>query len=360
MDGTATWAYRDRFADAFARTYFRRFADGVVSSIGVGTYLGDATDAADDRYRAALVEALETGINVLDTAVNYRYGRSERVVGEALAGADVDTDAVLVATKGGFVAFDGERPPDPAAYVADRYGDLGDLQLVRGNCIDPPFLARQLDRSRERLGVDPGLYYLHNPETQLESRSREAVYDAIEDAFAFLERRVAAGDVGGYGVATWDCFRVPRDHPRYLSLAEVIRRARAASDRAGTEGTGFRAIQLPFSVEMADAFTVEAHEGPGPDGPRSALSFAHDAGLAVFASAPLLQGDLAEAGAIPDAVAERLAGDTPAQRAINFARSAPGVTAALVGTGSPDHVAENVAAGTFPPLGAAAFDATFE
>ncbi|MFB6192258.1 MAG: aldo/keto reductase [Haloarculaceae archaeon] len=358
MDGPATWAYRDRFADAFARTYFRRFCDGVVSSVGVGTYLGDATDEADDAYRAAIVEALESGVNVVDTAVNYRHGRSERAVGEALAGADVDPAAVLVATKGGFVAFDGERPADPAAYVADRYGDLGDLHLVRGNCIDPPFLARQLDRSRERLGVDPGLYYLHNPETQLDARSREEVYDAIEDAFAFLERRVAAGEIGAYGVATWECFRVPRDHPRYLSLAEVARRARAASDRAGTEATGFRAVQLPFSVRMADAFTVEAHEGP--DGPRSALAFAHDAGLAVFASAPLLQGDLAEPGAIPDAVAARLSGDTPAQRAINFARSAPGVTAALVGTGSPEHVAENVAAGTFPPLGAAAFDATFE
>jgi aryl-alcohol dehydrogenase-like predicted oxidoreductase len=356
MDGPATWAYRDRFTDAFARTYFRRFGDGVVSSIGVGTYLGDASDAADDRYRAALVEALESGVNVVDTAVNYRHGRSERVVGEALARADVDPAAALVATKGGFVAFDGERPTDPAGYVADRYGDLGELHLVDGNCIDPAFIERQLDRSRGTLGVDLGLYYLHNPETQLAERSRAAVYDAIEDAFTLLERRVAADDIGGYGVATWDCFRVPRDHPRYLSLAEVVRRA--ASDRAGTEATGFRAIHLPFNVRMADAFTVEAHEGPG--GLRSALALAHDAGLAVFASAPLLQGDLATEGAIPEAVADRLAGDGPAQRAINFARSAPGVTAALVGTGSPEHVAENVAAGTFPPLGAAAFDATFE
>ena len=45
----ATWAYRDRFHESFGRTYFRRFSDGLVSSIGLGTYLGDATDAAEIR-----------------------------------------------------------------------------------------------------------------------------------------------------------------------------------------------------------------------------------------------------------------------------------------------------------------------
>ena len=65
-------------------------------------------------------------------------------------------------------------------------------------------------------------------------------------------------------------------------------------------------------------------------------------------------------GSIPAAVDAELNGETPAQRAINFARSAPGVTVALVGTSSPAHVAENVASGTFEPLGARAFDAVFE
>ena len=37
MERDATWADRDRFDGAFARTYFRRFGPGVVSSIGVGT-----------------------------------------------------------------------------------------------------------------------------------------------------------------------------------------------------------------------------------------------------------------------------------------------------------------------------------
>ncbi|WP_254823474.1 aldo/keto reductase [Haloglomus halophilum] len=358
----ASWAYRDGVDEEFARTYFRRFGPGVVSSVGVGTYLGDPTDEQDERYETAVRQAVESGVSVVDTAVNYRAQRSERAVGRAIEAADVDREALLVATKGGFVPFDGAQPDDPAAYVREEWFEPDHAspgEMVRGNCLSPRFLSRSLDLSLENLGLDTvDLYYVHNPETQLAERDRETVYDLLEDAFVRLEERREAGDLRYYGVATWECFRVPQDHPNYLSLPEVVRRARAASDRADTNATGFRAVQLPFNVHMADAFTRAAHDGP--EGPQSALAFAHEAGLDVFASAPLKQGALAREGAIPDDVAAKLAGETPAQRAINFARSAPGVTAALVGTGSPEHVAENVGAGRYEPLGADAFDATFE
>jgi aryl-alcohol dehydrogenase-like predicted oxidoreductase len=351
----ATWDYRNRFHESFARTYFRRFGDGLVSSLGIGTYLGDPTDARDEQYHESTVAALESGVNVVDTAINYRCQRSERVVGRALDAADVDREAVLVATKGGFVPFDGVRPSDPGAYVHEAYPDYADA-FVRGNCIAPGYIDDQLDRSLANLGVDTiDLYYVHNPETQLEERDRETVYDELEATFTRLEERVAAGDIRHYGVATWEAFRVPSDHPSYLSLPEVVRRARAASDAAGTTSTGFRAVQLPFNVRMADAFTVESHPA---DGPQSALWFAHEAGLDVFTSVPLMQGDLTDG--LPESVAARLDGETSAQRALNFARSAPGVTCSLVGMGSPEHVAENVAAGEHQPLGAEAFDAVFE
>jgi aryl-alcohol dehydrogenase-like predicted oxidoreductase len=165
---------------------------------------------------------------------------------------------------------------------------------------------------------------------------------------------VARSVRGGYGVATWEAFRVPPEDDAYLSLSEVISRARAAASAAGNDTTGLRAIQLPFNVRMADAFTVEAHDG------ESALAFAHGAGLDVFTSASLAQGALASPGSIPSDVAAELPGDTSAQRALNFARSAPGVTAALVGTRRSDHVAEALAAGTFDAMGAETFDSVFE
>jgi len=357
---SATWAYRDDHED-FARTYFRRFGDAVVSSIGIGTYLGDATDEQDDRYREAIDDALRSGVNVIDTAINYRHQRSERVVGDAVRESPVDREAVLVATKGGFLPFDGERPDDPAAWIHSEYIDTGIVDrsdLVRGqHCIAPAFIDDQLDRSLDNLGLDTiDLYYVHNPETQLESNSRSKVYDQLEATFERLEGRRSDGDLRHYGVATWEALRVPESHDSYLSLPEIVRRARAAADAAGNDTTGFRGIQLPFNVSMADAFTVAAHEGA--DGVQSALWFAHEAELSVFTSASLMQGQLT--AGLPDEVAAKLDGETSAQRAINFARSAPGVTSSLVGMGSPEHVVENVAAGRYEPLGASAFDAVFE
>lgn len=357
----ATWAFRDRHADEFARAYFRRFGDSVVSSIGIGTYLGAPTDEGDDHYQDAITQALSGGCNVVDTAINYRHQRSERVVGSALSDVAIDREEVLVATKGGFIPFDGDRPDDPGQHVREEYVDTGIVSsddLVRGmHCMTPDFLDDQLDRSLANLGLDTvDLYYVHNPETQLSVRSREAVYDGLEAAFTRLEQRAAAGDLRHYGVATWHAFRVPATDDQYLSLPEIVRRARSAAREVGNETTHFRAIQLPFNVHAAEAFTVAAHDGP--DGPQSALSFAHEAGLNVFTSASIAQGQLASG--MPEAVAERLTGETAVQRAINFARSGPGVTAALVGMGSPEHVSENLGAGRSPPMGADAFDATFE
>jgi aryl-alcohol dehydrogenase-like predicted oxidoreductase len=214
-----------------------------------------------------------------------------------------------------------------------------------------------LDRSLSNLDVDAiDLYYVHNPETQLYDYDRETVYDRLEAAFELLERRRAAGDVRGYGVATWQAFRVLEDHELYLSLPEVVSRARAAAEAVGNEQVGLHAIQLPFNVVMADAFTVKSH--PTDEGPKSALAYAHEVGLRVLTSASIAQGDLARE--LPPEIASELQGDTPVQRAINFARSAPGVTSSLVGMSRPEHVAENIAAGTFDPMGAKAFDATFE
>jgi len=356
-----TYEYKLQHGDDFGRTYFRRFDGLAVSSIGLGTYLGDPTDAVDARYRDAAATALESGINVVDTAINYRNQRSERAVGTAIDDADVDRDAVFVATKGGFVPFDGERPENPGEYVVREFVDSGLVSredLARGqHAIAPDFLDAMLDRSLDNLGLDRiDLYYVHNPETQLHARSREDVYDQLEAAFTRLEERVADGDLSAYGVATWNAFRVGQDHDQYLALPEVVSRARKAAKAAGNTATHLRAIQLPFNVFMADAFTAEVHEGP--EGPQSALWFAREAGLNVFTSASIAQGDLA--GEIPADVSDQLQGDSPVQRAINFARSAPGVTSALVGMSRPEHVEENVEAGRFDPLGADAFDAVFE
>ena len=77
LAGFATTAgtrkYRARFAAGFARDFFRQFPGGLqASSVGIGTYLGDCTDDDDEQYTAAVRRAVTSGINFLDTAINYR------------------------------------------------------------------------------------------------------------------------------------------------------------------------------------------------------------------------------------------------------------------------------------------------
>ena len=81
--GNATAAgtrrYRDRFAGRFAADHFRVLGGDLhASSIGIGTYLGECDDPDDDRYARTIRRALESGINVIDSAINYRCQRSEQ------------------------------------------------------------------------------------------------------------------------------------------------------------------------------------------------------------------------------------------------------------------------------------------
>ncbi|HET9792998.1 MAG TPA: aldo/keto reductase, partial [Thermoanaerobaculia bacterium] len=113
IDGRATPEGTARFAGRFraAPSHFRQAQDGLtLSSIGLGTYLGEENDETDRGFEESIGIALGLGVNVLDTAVNYRGQRSERAVGRAVAGAIARgagaRDEIFVATKGGFLPYD--------------------------------------------------------------------------------------------------------------------------------------------------------------------------------------------------------------------------------------------------------------
>ncbi|CAN5298863.1 aldo/keto reductase [soil metagenome] len=330
----------------FYRTFPRKL---LVSALGSGSYLGDCNDAEDERYRLALREAITLGVNVIDTASNYRCQRSERVVGqavvEAIAAGEVRRDEVLVCSKGGYVALDGAPPPSREAYDVwleeNLFGPgiLTPNDLARGgHSLSRTFLAHQLEQSRRNLGLKTiDLYYLHNPEEQLLSLDRTDFRALMHDAFALLEERALAGDIVGYGCATWNGFRVGPEHKQHLSLADLIAIAR---DVGGTTNH-FRGIQLPISLAMPEAARVPTQQL----GRKlvSALEAADALGLGVVASAPLMQGRLT--ADLPTEMHELFPGcTTDAQRALRFASALPGVATVLAGTRQVEHVRENIAA----------------
>jgi len=358
-EGTAR--YRDRFPPLRDAGHFRRpeylpeAGELWLSSIGLGTYLGEPDDVADRDYTEAIATALISGINVLDTAINYRHQRSERNIGaaiqERIESGELKRDEILVCTKAGYLSFDGNPPADPRAYFLREYVESGILdpeQLVGGmHCMAPAYLENQIERSRRNLDLETiDVFYLHNPESQLAEISREVFRQRIRDAFARLERLVKAGSLRHYGMATWSAFRLPEASRDYISLAEAVELAH----QAGGDTHHFRFIQLPFSLAMPEAYAL-ANQAVTNQSSRqqkqSLLSTAAQLGIAVIGSATLQQGQLTHG--LPDFVGRILGLKSDAENAIQFSRSAPGMTTSLVGMGHKERVAANVRSALVPP-----------
>jgi aryl-alcohol dehydrogenase-like predicted oxidoreductase len=343
--GRATLEGTKRFADraGAAPGHFRLAAGLSLSSIGLGTYLGDEDAATDAGYESAVAAALAPGINVFDTAINYRGQRSERAIGRALAKAFAEgraaRDEVFVSTKGGYLPHDAEDPRPARLYVQESFLAPGlapaDEIAQSCHCIAPGYLRDQVARSRANLGLETlDLYYLHNVETQLGAVDRGVFQERLARAIETLEEEAAAGRIAAWGIATWDGLRVPPEHPEHLSIAAV----RGAAEKVAGSGHHFRGVQLPFNLAMAQA-AVYRSQATG-NGRQTALGAALAAGLAAFGSASLLQGRLS--AELPEEIAEAFPGlTTSAQRALQFCRSAEGMTGALVGVSSPEHAAEN-------------------
>ncbi|MBI2485516.1 MAG: aldo/keto reductase [Deltaproteobacteria bacterium] len=354
-EGTAR--YKIRFKNTLAQEHFREAHGLWMSTIGFGSYLGNYDDVTDIKYRNAVINAVELGCNKIDTAINYRFQRSERSIGAALEilfeEGKISRDEIVIATKGGYIPFDGAPPRDIRAYFIETFIKPGIAQpedIVGGShCMAPNYIENQLERSLKNLRLQCiDIYYLHNPEEQLGKVSREEFHKRIRAAFELLERKVSEGKISMYGTATWNGYRQDKNSAGYLSLEEL---ANIAKWVAG-ESHHFKVIQLPYNLAMPEALTVKNQSVDGEI--TSVLEAARRLGVTVIASSSLLQSQLSRN--LPDFIGECLKGfETDAQRALQFVRSTPGITTALVGMSDLNHVKENMKVAQTPPASAEEF-----
>jgi aryl-alcohol dehydrogenase-like predicted oxidoreductase len=334
--------------------HFRVFDNLYLSSIGMGTYLGKPNKEDDQSMENAVYESIKSGgVNVVDTAINYRAMRSEKSVGRALLrlinDGIVTRDQVFVSTKNGYITNDGDYPEiDVMEYVQTMFISNGIMHaddISSGyNVLNPNYLKRCIDKSLANLHLATlDLVYVHNPfESWYEDVSREDFFQMLSKVFEAYEEYRTLNKIRYYGMATWTCFRVPPDSKEYLCLEDITKTA----EKVGGLGKhGFRFIQLPYNLAYSEALLLK-NQSVGTEKNLTILEAAEKLKIGVFTSIPLFQGRLLRTkipdyGGLTDQVSKLL----------QIVRSSPSVIAPLVGQKEPNHVEQNLKISSVSPMG---------
>ena len=272
---------------------------------------------------AAIAEALERGINWVDTAPIYGLGHSEEIVGRALEGRATGEE-VFVCTKCGRHTL-----PDGSPY--------GDLR--------PDSIRAECEASLRRLGVERiDLYQIHWPD--LDSGSQ------LEESWATMAELADAGKVRWIGVSNFDVDQLER--------CEAIRHVDSLQPPLSILARGALRSVIPWAAEHETGVIVYSPMASG------LLSGSFDrARLTELAVDDMRRGrpEFSEPQVSKNlALVERLrtigadVGATVAEVAIAWALAQPGVTGAIVGARRPEQVEQWVGAGELD-LPASALDA---
>ncbi|MDD4600686.1 hypothetical protein SDC9_20833 [bioreactor metagenome] len=259
----------------------------IVSEAGFGGY---RVDAKIPEHCQALAYALRSGVNLIDTSANYADGGSERLVGSVLTelvrAEVIRRQEIVVVSKGGYLQGENYQISQEWQAEGRAFPDLVHYAEELEHCIHPDFLADQISRSIERLGIETiDCYLLHNPEYYLNWAEQQSItrIDAqheylrrIRAAFIYLETEVAKGRISCYGISS-NTFVSPQQEYNFTPLAKIWDLAVAISP-----DHHFRVVEFPCNLFETGAIT-EANQ-PGSE---SALAFAVRQGLGVLINRPL-------------------------------------------------------------------------
>jgi aryl-alcohol dehydrogenase-like predicted oxidoreductase len=357
-DGTKNYANNAIQKRGKPSSHFRLFDGLYLSSVGIGTYLGNTTKEDDEALENAIYKSVSSGaINVIDTAINYRAMKSERSIGRALNSlindGIISRDQVFICTKNGYITNDGDYPAiDLMEYLQRMYISTGIIKpddISSGyNVLNPAYIERCIDKSLTNMHLGTiDLVYVHNAfESWYEDVSREEFIQMLTKVFEIYERYRSNNKIRYYGMATWTCFRVTPDNKEYLSLEEVVKLA----EKIGGNEHGFRFIQLPYNLAYSEALVLK-NQTVGAEKNLNILEAAARLHIGIFTSIPLFQGRLLRAS-IPDYGGS---GDQVA-KLIQIIRSSPSIIAPLIGQKKQEHVEQNLRVSDIPPMSKEQFE----
>ncbi len=258
----------------------------LVSVCGFGSY---RIDEAVNSHEKALIKAITSGINLIDTSANYSDGGSEKLIGKVINSL-IDTgkllrEEIVIVSKGGYIQgnnFDiaserennGRPFPEVTKYAPDLW-----------HCIHPEFLGDQITLSLERLkqkSID--VYLLHNPEYFLtyspisdDDRRKKEYYRRIEQAFIHLEKEVSTGRINYYGISS-NTFGLPSNKSNFTSLEKILEIANGLSDK-----NHFAVVQFPMNL-FEQGGTLNKNQ---INGTKTFLQLAEQSNLGVLVNRPL-------------------------------------------------------------------------
>lgn len=346
------------FKNGMANSHFRSFNNLNFSSLGIGTYLGQLTAEDDIDLENAIYNSLKSGaVNVIDTAINYRSMKSEKNIGHAIKRLIEDKiisrDQVFISTKNGYITNDGDYPTiDVLEYMHKMYisqGIIDSKDISSGyNVLNPNYIRKCIDKSLTNMQLDTiDLVYIHNAyESWFQDISRSEFNEKIRRVFQVYEEYRSQNKIRYYGMATWTCFRLPRNEEGYLSLEDMVR---IAEDVAGKDH-GFRFIQLPYNLAYREAYCLR-NQTVNSDNDLTILEACNKLNIGVFTSVPLLQAKLFDVK-IPD----YLGIDNQLLKIVQITRSTPNVIAPLLGQKKLNHVKENIELAKVAPLNNSEFN----
>lgn len=352
----ATYHFAKRFSH-YKDFYIRH--DGLLfSKLGFGTFKKEPYKEENYMfdYKEALKTAIRGGVNVIDTAINYRYQQSEREVGEVVrelvASGEVKREALILCSKGGFISLDFPFPENPYAWIEEHIiqKNLATHQEIEldQHCMSPAFLEDSLERSLANLHVSAlDIYFLHNPETQLSTIGYQAFLEKLKAIFALFEAKVREGKIKAYGIAVWNAFSYEPSNPEHINIQDVYD---VACDVGGANHH-FKYLQMPFNIAKTHAYHFASQKMR--DGLfYTPLQVAHKLRLGVITSASLLQMHLFKKPFKPEVgylLDKEMALKSDIDLALQFVRSTQGIVTSLFSSSHPEHVTCNLSLALSPP-----------
>lgn len=294
-------------------------SDIPVTVVGMGLWAagGDQWGETDDQKILSAIDcALDAGVNFFDTADAYGMGHSEELLGRAMKGR---RDKFVVATKIGWLNFDGER--NQSAYDTVEKFIAGVESNLR--CLDTDYIDVMQSHIHYR---EPTLEIFLEGFQRLQEAGKIRAYGVSTSDFEYLQ---AYNEDGGCATLQIDYSILNRTAEEEIlpycqehDIGVIVRGALTMGILTGKYDADTR-----FG---ADDFRRRWHENPEE----------HE----------IFLQDLETVEQLRPLATER----SLAQLALQFVLAHPAVTTVIPGAKNPRQARDNVQAGLLPPLSAAA------